>query len=46
MSGRGFAIRRPEEGWVVLALVAALGLILAWAIDDPAWVGLPEARAA
>ncbi len=38
MSGRGFAIRRPEEGWVVLALVAALGLILAWAIDDPAWV--------
>ena len=38
MSGRRFAIRRPEEGWVVLALVAALGLILAWAVDDPAWV--------
>jgi transglutaminase-like putative cysteine protease len=38
MSGRKLAIRRPEEGWVVLALVAAMGLILAWAIDDPAWV--------
>ncbi len=38
MSDRRFAIRRPEEGWVVLALVAALGLILAWAVDDPAWV--------
>ncbi len=38
MNGRKLAIRRPEEGWVVLALVAALGLILAWAVDDPAWV--------
>jgi transglutaminase-like putative cysteine protease len=37
MSGRRLTIR-PEEGWVVLALVAALGLILAWAVDDPAWV--------
>lgn len=38
MNSRKLAIRRPEEGWVVLALVAALGLILAWAVDDPAWV--------
>ena len=38
MNGRKLALRRPEEGWVVLALVAALGLILAWAVDDPAWV--------
>jgi transglutaminase-like putative cysteine protease len=33
-----FRLRRPEEGWTVLALVAVLGLVLAWAIDDPAWV--------
>ena len=38
MNGRRLVIHRPEEGWIVLALVAALGLILAWAIDDPAWV--------
>jgi hypothetical protein len=38
MNSRRLPIRRPEEGWVVLALVAALGLILAWAVDDPAWV--------
>ncbi|HKF85071.1 MAG TPA: transglutaminase domain-containing protein [Candidatus Limnocylindrales bacterium] len=31
-------IRRPEEGWLTLLLVAALALILASAIDDPAWV--------
>jgi transglutaminase-like putative cysteine protease len=28
----------PEEGWSVVALVAILGLILATAIDEPAWV--------
>ncbi len=33
-----FRLRRPAEGWTVLALVVALGLILAWAADDPAWV--------
>jgi transglutaminase-like putative cysteine protease len=30
--------RRPEEGWLSIALVAAMGLVLAWAIDDPSWV--------
>ena len=29
---------RPEEGWSVLALVIVLGLVLATAIDEPAWV--------
>ncbi|HSP17887.1 MAG TPA: hypothetical protein VLQ79_00115, partial [Myxococcaceae bacterium] len=33
-----FRLRRPAEGWVVLVLVLVLGLILAWAVDDPAWV--------
>lgn len=28
----------PDEGWSVAALVAILGLILATAIDEPAWV--------
>jgi transglutaminase-like putative cysteine protease len=28
----------PEEGWSSIALVAMLGLILATAIDEPAWV--------
>jgi len=28
----------PAEGWSVLVLVAALGVILATAIDEPAWV--------
>ncbi len=31
-------LRRPEEGWLALALVVAIALILAWAVDDPAWV--------
>ncbi len=31
-------VRRPAEGWITLALMLALGFILAWAIDDPAWV--------
>ncbi len=33
-----FRLRRPEEGWTVLALLVVVGLVLAWAIDDPAWV--------
>jgi transglutaminase-like putative cysteine protease len=28
----------PEEGWVAVALVVVLGLIVATAIDEPAWV--------
>ncbi len=31
-------LRRPEEGWLTLALVLVMCLILASAIDDPAWV--------
>ena len=31
-------IRRPEEGWLTLFLVLAMALVLAWAVDDPAWV--------
>jgi len=47
MSGRPFEtgsdapdrrLRRPAEGWVTVILTALLVLILAWAIDDPAWV--------
>ena len=34
--------RRPEEGWLTLALVVAIALILAWAVDDPAWVNGKE----
>ena len=30
--------RRPEEGWLSLALVALLIAIVASAVDDPAWV--------
>ena len=29
---------RPSEGWIVPVLVVIQGLILAWAVDDPAWV--------
>lgn len=35
---RELRITRPAEGWVTLFLVASLALIVAWAIDDPAWV--------
>ena len=28
----------PEEGWSVVALVTILGLVVATAIDEPAWV--------
>ncbi len=38
MTERAFQIRRPQEGWAVLALVALMALILGRAIDDPAWV--------
>ena len=31
-------VRRPEEGWLTLALVLAMAITLAWAVDDPAWV--------
>ncbi|HEY6568738.1 MAG TPA: transglutaminaseTgpA domain-containing protein, partial [Candidatus Limnocylindrales bacterium] len=31
-------IRRPEEGWLTLALVALLIAVVASAVDDPAWV--------
>ena len=34
----GFRLRRPEEGWLAVALVAAMGYLLALAVDDPAWV--------
>ncbi len=33
-----FRLHRPAEGWIVPALLVALGLVLAWAVDDPAWV--------
>ena len=36
MSGR--RLGRPEEGWLVVALVFIIGLIPAWAIDQPAYV--------
>ena len=35
---RRLPLRRPAEGWMTLALVAALALIVAWAMDDPRWV--------
>jgi hypothetical protein len=31
-------LHRPAEGWISLALVVFLVLILGWAVDDPAWV--------
>ena len=34
----GTRVRRPEEGWLTLALVTAMAVTLAWAVDDPAWV--------
>ena len=38
MTINGSQVRRPEEGWLTLALVAAMAVTLAWAVDDPAWV--------
>ena len=37
MSGRRLP-RRPEEGWLAVGLALLVVLILAWAMDDPAWV--------
>jgi len=40
-SGRddgGSRIARPAEGWAVVLLSIALALILAWAVDEPAYV--------
>ncbi len=34
----GSPLRRPAEGWITLGLVISLGLIVAWAVDAPAWV--------
>jgi transglutaminase-like putative cysteine protease len=31
-------LARPAEGWTVVALVVVLGVVLAWAVDEPAWV--------
>ena len=38
-----FRLRRPEEGWLPLALVAFIAIILGLAIDDPGWVNGKEA---
>lgn len=29
---------RPEEGWLTVGLAVVIVLVLAWAVDDPAWV--------
>ncbi|MEW6223437.1 MAG: transglutaminase domain-containing protein [Chloroflexota bacterium] len=31
-------VRRPDEGWLPLALVTFMALLVAWAIDEPGWV--------
>jgi transglutaminase-like putative cysteine protease len=31
-------VRRPAEGWLAIALVGLMALLVAWAIDDSAWV--------
>jgi transglutaminase-like putative cysteine protease len=38
MTVGGARLTRPAEGWLTLALVAALSVIVAWAVDDPRWV--------
>ena len=38
MNERAFPIRRPREGWTVVALVFLMALLLGWALDEPAWV--------
>ena len=40
----GRRLGRPAEGWLTLGLVLVMVLVLAWAIDDPAWVAGNEAR--
>jgi transglutaminase-like putative cysteine protease len=37
MTNRGWQLR-PEEGWLTLGLVVVVSLVLATAVDDPAWV--------
>ena len=39
----GWRPSRPAEGWLVLALVVIMALVLAWAIDDVAYVNGDEA---
>ncbi len=39
----GLRLHRPEEGWLPLALLAFIGIILGLAIDDPGWVNGKEA---
>jgi transglutaminase-like putative cysteine protease len=34
----GLRLRRPEEGWLPLALLGIMALTLAYAVDEPAWV--------
>ncbi|HEU0244626.1 MAG TPA: transglutaminase domain-containing protein [Candidatus Limnocylindrales bacterium] len=38
MTVGGVRIGRPAEGWLTLALVTGLAVIVAWAVDDPRWV--------
>jgi transglutaminase-like putative cysteine protease len=43
MTGQGRTARpelrlRPEEGWLALTMVVVMSLVLAMALDDPAWV--------
>ncbi|MCJ7711044.1 MAG: hypothetical protein MUQ32_09480, partial [Chloroflexi bacterium] len=40
----GRRLGRPAEGWLTIGLVLVMVLVLAWAIDDPAWVAGHEAR--
>ncbi len=35
---------RPAEGWLTVGMVLVIVLVLAWAIDDPAWVAGNQAR--
>ena len=39
---RTWRLHRPEEGWLTLALVVFIGLVLAWSLDDPAYVNGKE----
>lgn len=36
-------LRRPAEGWLSLVLVAIMALVVAWAVDDPAYVNGKDA---
>jgi hypothetical protein len=35
---RSWPVHGPREGWSVVVLVVLMGLLLGWAIDEPAWV--------